>query len=214
MHAQVKPCPTCFIHTQHAISIRHLWQASLACMCFSPPDRLSLAVAERAKTLSRVKTFSKKNSTTLPRFEHGKAEYIYIYGCRRLTYRGSLIEGGNNICFNSQARVAVCEGIVLLQQINISYKGERLMNFSHYKSRDTEGVFVQLCSIASSGSVWSGGKRLVLEIDTTFGLRMSSWKRLHFSFFFQILYSATPTRDFIEECDIQKTKGTKHELIL
>lgn len=53
----------------------------------------------------------------------------------------------------------------MLQQINISYKGERLMNFSHYKSRDTEGVFVQLCSIASSGSVWSGGKRLVLEID-------------------------------------------------
>lgn len=48
-------------------------------MCFYPPDRLSLAVAERAKTLSRVKTFSKKNSTTLPRFEHGKAEYIYIY---------------------------------------------------------------------------------------------------------------------------------------
>lgn len=75
-------------------------------------------------------------------------------------------------------------------------------------------MFLYNCAALHHQAVWSGGKRLVLEIDTTFGLRMSSWKRLHFSFFFQILYSTTPTRDFIEECDIQKTKGTKHELIL
>lgn len=182
---------------------------------FSPPWQAFISCGRTGKDSQQGKDFFQEELNYFAKvWARWSRIYIYIYGCRRLTYRGSLIEGGNNICFNSQARVAVCEGIVLLQQINISYKGERLMNFSHYKSRDTEGVFVQLCSIASSGSVWSGGKRLVLEIDTTFGLWMSSWKRLHFSFLFQILYSTTPTRDFIEECDIQKTKGTKHELIL
>lgn len=69
-------------------------------MCFSPPDRLSLTVAERAKTLSGVKTYPKKNSTTLPRSEHGEAEYIYMVA------DVLLIEGVvlHNICFNSQDR--------------------------------------------------------------------------------------------------------------
>lgn len=103
MHAQVKPCPTCFIHTQHAISIRHLWQASLACMCFSPPWQAFINCGRTGKDSQRGKDLSQEELNYFAKvWARWSRIYIYIYMVADVL----LIEGVvlHNICFNSQDR--------------------------------------------------------------------------------------------------------------
>lgn len=97
---------------------------------------------------------------------------------------------------------------MLLQQINISYKGERLMNSSHYEARDTQVVFLKLCS-----SMWCDGKRLVQETDITASrLPVDSQAYLRFQSFIkcELLYFVDD--HLVEEHSVVKPKVT-HDLI-